>query len=412
MNILVLNCGSSSVKFQIIQTDLDLMKKDADRCLASGNLEKIGSEDALVTMRAEGRDPLKACQPLSDHRDAVDVILKWVVAPEAQIEGVHSLSDIDAVGHRIVHGGEHFVKSVLVDDSVIEGLEEVTDLAPLHNPAHLKGIRACRELMGLSVPQVVVFDTAFHMTMPPMNYIYGLPYSLYENYKIRRYGFHGTSHRYIANKYAQIMGLPIEKVNIISLHLGNGASVCAIKNGQSIDTSMGFTPLAGLLMGTRCGDLDVSIIPYLAYRDNQTIKGIDTLINKQSGLLGVSGISSDMRDLEAAYLEKHDRRAELALSIFCQRVKKYIGSYFAEMNGTDAIVFTGGVGQNSPFVRERVCTGMEKLGIVMDLEKNGKLPRSTGGIVSADNSAVRVLALPTNEELLIARDTVMCVTEK
>lgn len=410
MNILVLNCGSSTVKFQVIQTDLELISKNAERCLASGNLEKIGSEQALVTMKATGHEPTKAVQPLADHREAIDVILKWIVSPQAQIEGVAQLSDIDAVGHRVVHGGEDFAESVLVNDAVLEKIRECAVLAPLHNPANLKGIEACRDLLGAQVPQVVVFDTAFHSTLPPEVYIYGIPYEIYTKYKVRRYGFHGTSHRYIAGRFAELKGIKPEQVNIVCLHLGNGCSACAIKNGKSIDTSMGFTPLEGLLMGTRCGDVDASVVPFLCDKAGMTVKEVDTLMNKQSGLQGLAGMS-DMRDLEAAEASG-DKQAAMAMKKFCLRVKKYVGSYIAEMGGCDAVVFTGGVGQNSDIVRRRVCEDLEYMGLEFDDEKNVNLSRGSAGRVSKDGSKIEVWALPTNEELMIARDTVHCVCGK
>lgn len=409
MNILVLNCGSSTVKFQIINTSSELIKSDGERCLASGNLEKIGSQEALITMKATGKEPYKDVRPLADHREAINVVLKWIDSGESQIESVNSLADINAVGHRVLHGGERFVQSVIVDEEVMKGIDECAVWGPLHNPANLKGIQACRALLGEKVPQVAVFDTDFHHTMAPEAYMYGLPYECYEKHGIRRYGFHGTSHRYITHKFAEVMKKDVADVNIISLHLGNGCSACAIKNGKCVDTSMGLTPLEGLLMGTRCGDLDASILCFLAEKDNLNFQELNTLINKKSGVLGVSGISSDMRDLENAALKEGNKRAQLALDMFCMRVKKYVGAYLAEMNGTDAVVFTGGIGQNSNYVREKVCTGMEYMGIVLDKEKNDTLPRSTGGVISAVDSKLLVTVLPTNEELMIARDTLSLV---
>lgn len=409
MHILVLNCGSSTVKFQIIETDLELIEQDADRRLASGILERIGSQ-SFITLQAEGRPPVKLAEPLKDHRAAVDKVLRWIVSPEAGISSIRSLSDLHAVGHRVVHGGEKFQKSVTIDPEVLAGIEDCIELAPLHNPANIKGIRACRELLGEGVPQVAVFDTAFHSTMPDTSYLYGVPYHLYRRYKIRRYGFHGTSHRYIAYKYRQLMGLEREEVNILSIHLGNGCSICAIKDGESIDTSMGFTPLEGLLMGTRSGDLDPSVIEYLHAKEGMSIGEIDNLLNKQSGLLGVSGLTSDMRELLEEEAENQDRRARLAIDIFCRRVKKYIGSYLAIANGTDGIVFTGGIGQNSPEIRRRVCEGLDWLGIKLDEKKNESVSRSEGGLISHDDARMNIFALPTNEELLIARDTVRSVS--
>ncbi len=408
MNILVLNCGSSTVKFQIIESNLDLIERDSERRLASGLLERIGSQ-ALITLQAEGRPPVKSTEPLKDHRAAIDKILRWIVSPEARIESIRSLSDLDAVGHRVVHGGEKFQKSVRIDKAVLAGIEDCIELAPLHNPANLKGIKACQDLLGEGVPQVAVFDTAFHSTLPEEAYLYGLPYHLYLRHRIRRYGFHGTSHRYIGMKYRQMMGLERDQVNILSLHLGNGCSACAIKNGRSIDTSMGFTPLEGLLMGTRAGDVDPSIVQFLHFKEGLSIGEIDTVLNKQSGLLGLSGLTSDMRELEEEEKVNQDRRARLAIDLFCRRVQKYIGSYLAVMNGADSIVFTGGIGQNSDVVRQRVCADMDFLGLKLDEEKNRTLPRGESGIISTDDSRVKIMVLPTNEELLIARDTVLCV---
>ncbi len=328
---------------------------------------------------------------------------------DARIESIRSLSDLDAVGHRVVHGGEKFQKSVRIDKAVLAGIEDCIELAPLHNPANLKGIKACQDLLGEGVPQVAVFDTAFHSTLPEEAYLYGLPYHLYLRHRIRRYGFHGTSHRYIGMKYRQMMGLERDQVNILSLHLGNGCSACAIKNGRSIDTSMGFTPLEGLLMGTRAGDVDPSIVQFLHFKEGLSIGEIDTVLNKQSGLLGLSGLTSDMRELEEEEKVNQDRRARLAIDLFCRRVQKYIGSYLAVMNGADSIVFTGGIGQNSDVVRQRVCADMDFLGLKLDEEKNRTLPRGESGIISTDDSRVKIMVLPTNEELLIARDTVLCV---
>ncbi len=409
MNILVLNCGSSTVKFQIINTSRELIKADKERVLASGNLEKIGSQEALVTMKATGKDPYKDVRPLADHREAINVVLNWIDSGEAQIDSINSLADIHAVGHRVLHGGERFIKSTLVDEEVMKGIDECAVWGPLHNPANLKGIQACRAILGEKIPQVAVFDTDFHHTMAPEAYIYGLPYEYYEKYGIRRYGFHGTSHRYITHKYAEFVGKKVDDVNIISLHLGNGCSACAIRGGKCVDTSMGLTPHEGLLMGTRCGDMDASIMCFIADKTGMSFKELDTLINKKSGVLGVSGISSDMRDLEDAAIKEGNKRAQLALDIFCTRVKKYVGAYLAELNGTDAIVFTGGVGQNSVYAREKICTGMDFLGIKLDVEKNRTLPRSTGGVISTSDSRILVCALPTNEELMIARDTVALV---
>jgi acetate kinase len=314
------------------------------------------------------------------------------------------------VGHRVVHGGERFRKSVRIDATVIDGIAECIELAPLHNPANLNGITAAIALLGEGMPQVAVFDTSFHTTMPEASYLYGLPYQLYRRHKIRRYGFHGTSHRYIAYRYRQLRGIAPEQVNIITLHLGNGSSACAIKAGKSFDTSMGFTPLEGLVMGTRAGDVDASLVGYLAAKEGMRLHEIDVLLNKQSGLLGISGLTGDMRELLEEEAENKDRRAGLAIDLFCHRVKRYIGAYFAEMGGADAIVFSGGIGQNSPAVRERICAGLEPLGLVLDPERNRALGSGEGEISRAD-SRLKALVIPTNEELLIARDTYRVVAD-
>lgn len=408
MNILVLNCGSSSLKFQIIETDLELIEKNSDVMKARGVIERIGSQ-ALITLHANGRPTVKQAVPLRDHRAALDFLLRWVISPDAQIPGIQSLSDIHAVGHRVVHGAEKFTRSVIIDDSVIEGIEDCIDLAPLHNPANLKGIYAARELLGTGVPQVAVFDTSFHSTMPETSYLYAIPYQLYRRHKVRRYGFHGTSHRYVAYRYRQLVGKKREETNIITLHLGNGCSACAIRGGDSVDTSMGLTPLEGLVMGTRSGDIDPSIIEFLAHKEGMSLPEIDALLNKQSGLLGVSGLTNDMRELLEEEREHQDRRAKLAIDLFCLRVKKYIGAYLAELGGTDAIVFTGGIGENSPTIRARICSGLEWFGIELDESLNRQAAGGQEMEITKSGARVRVFVIPTNEELLIARDTVRCV---
>jgi len=408
MNVLVLNCGSSSVKFQLIETEKELIDKDADRRLAKGVLERIGSQ-SLVTLEVEGQPKRKKAFPVRDHRAAIDFILRWIVSPEAGIQGIAALADIHAVGHRVVHGGERFRKSVRIDDAVIEQIEDCVELAPLHNPANLKGIRAAQQLLGEGIPQIAVFDTAFHSTMPYTSYLYGIPYQLYRRYKIRRYGFHGTSHRYVAYRYRKLNGLDIKKVNVITLHLGNGASACAIRGGESYHTSMGFTPLEGLVMGTRAGDMDPSIIEFLAHKEGVSLSQIDTLLNKQSGLLGLSGLTSDMRELLEEEAENQDRRATIAIDVFCQRVQRYIGGYYAQMGGADAIIFTGGIGENSPEVRERVCRPLACLGLSFDKRRNKTLKPGEAGRISLPKSTLRAWVIPTNEELVIARDAVRVV---
>jgi acetate kinase len=408
MNILVLNCGSSSVKFQIVQTDMDRIEHNTDRVLAGGVLERVGSQ-SLITLQAIGRPKVRQALPLRDHRAALDFILRWVISPESKISDINSLADIHAVGHRVVHGGEKFTMSVRIDDDVVEQIEDSIDLAPLHNPANLKGIMAARELLGPGVPQVAVFDTAFHSTMPETSYLYAIPYQLYRRHRIRRYGFHGTSHRYVAYRYRTMLRLERPQVNVITLHLGNGCSACAIKGGDSLDTSMGLTPLEGLVMGTRGGDLDPSIIDFIHHKEGMTLDEIDTLLNKQSGLLGISGLTNDMRELLEEEQEKQDRRAKLAITIFCTRVKKYIGAYLAEMGGADAVIFTGGIGENSAVIRKRVCDGLAWMGLSIDPEKNAALVGGKEGEISAQGSRLRAFVIPTNEELLIARDTLRTV---
>lgn len=403
MNILVLNSGSSSIKFQVVQTDQAAIAKDGDRCLAKGQIERIGSL-ALVTFQATGKAPLKEDVPLRDYRSALDRIVRWVISPESGIRGIDSLADIHVIGHRVVHGGEKFRTSMLISDEVLEGIEDCIELAPLHNPANIRGIRAAAEVFGRGVPQVAVFDTAFHATMPETAFLYGIPYHLYRRYKIRRYGFHGTSHRYLAYRYRVLNKIPKEKVNIITLHLGNGCSACAIKGGDSVNTSMGFTPLEGMVMGTRAGDVDVSVIEYLSHKEGLSLPDMITMLNKQSGLLGLSGLTSDMRELLDEEGEHGDRRATLAIDVFCASIRRRIGSYLAELGGADALVFSGGIGENSYAIRRRVCAGLSALGIELDEGRNAALKPGQMGEISKNGSRVKVLVIPTNEELLIARD--------
>lgn len=404
MNVLVLNCGSATVKFQIVETDDALIAADADRRLARGIVDRIGGQ-ALVTLETGGGPKQGFTEPLRNHRAAIDRILRWVAGGKPAIEGIASLADIQAVGHRVVHGGERFRKPVRIDDEVIEGIADCIDLAPLHNPVNLKGIRATTEFLGERVPQVAVFDTSFHATMPETSYLYGIPYQLYRRHKIRRYGFHGTSHQYLAYRYRAITGAPADAVNIITLHLGNGCSACAIRGGRSFVTSMGFTPLEGLLMGTRSGDIDPSLVEYLVLKEGLTVSEVDTLLNKQSGLLGVSGLTSDMRELLEKESENKNRRASLSIDMFCRRVKHYIGAYLAEMGGADAIVFSGGIGENSPEIRRRVCDGLDWLGLALDKERNAASGDGRDGEITADGSRLKAYVIPTNEELLIARET-------
>lgn len=408
MNVLVLNCGSSTVKFQLIATDLDIIARDEDRRLARGSVERVGGE-AILTLKAEGRAEQRLTEPLRDIRAAVDFIIRWATSEGAGITGVKSIADIHAVGHRVVHGGERFTHSVLIDDEVLRGIEDCIELAPLHNPANIKGIQAARDLFGPGLPQAAVFDTAFHQTLPELAYLYAIPYQFYRRYKVRRYGFHGTSHRYVAYRYRQLRNISREQTNIITLHLGNGCSAAAIKEGNSIDTSMGMTPLEGLVMGTRSGDIDPAIIDHLAVKEGLSLHQIESLLNKQSGLIGISGLTNDMRELMEEARENNDRRARLAIDIFCYRARKYIGAYLAAMAGADAIVFTGGIGENSPEVRSSICEGLKWAGLELDAERNSKCIGGLEGVISTGDSRLAAYTIPTDEELLIARDTVRSV---
>ena len=411
MNVLVLNCGSSSVKFQLIATDLDLIAQNADRRLAKGTIERIGGE-AIIRLQVEGHEPQRSTSSLRDLNAAVDFIARWAASPESGVEEIKSIGDIQAIGHRVVHGGERFKQSVLITDEVIKAVEDCIDLAPLHNPANLTGISATRKLFGAGLPQVAVFDTAFHQTLPDHAFLYALPYQLYRRYRLRRYGFHGISHRYVAYRYRVMRNIAREATNIVTLHLGNGCSATAIRAGNSIDTSMGLTPLEGLVMGTRSGDLDPAIIEFIAAKEGLSTREIETLMNKHSGLLGISGLTSDMRELLAEAREENDRRSELAIEIFCYRARKYIGAYLAAMNGADAVVFTGGIGENSPEVRARICGGLQWIGVELDEELNRSHTDGREGLISKEGSRPSVYVIPTDEELLIARDTVRCVLKE
>jgi acetate kinase len=411
VNVLVLNCGSSSLKFQLVETDSDRIDSDQDRKLARGIVERIGSQ-AVVTWQAEGGRKDRHAEPVRDHRAAIDLVLRWIVSEESGIESIHSMKDIHAVGHRVVHGGERFQRSVRVDDEVMEGIQDCFELAPLHNPANLLGIRSAQELLGKGVPQVAVFDTAFHSTMPEASYLYAIPYQYYRRYKIRRYGFHGTSHRYVCYRYRRMHDLEREQVNLITLHLGNGASACAIRDGSSVDTSMGFTPLDGLVMGTRAGDIDPQIIEFLMHKEGIDIGEIDTLLNKRSGLLGLSGLTSDMRELLEEETENGDRRARLAIDIFCQRVKAYIGAYWAKHGPFEGMVMTGGIGENAAPVRARILRGLEHMGVKLDEAANDGLAGGKEGRITQEDSTLPTYVIPTDEELLIARDTYRVVEDR
>lgn len=408
MNVFVLNCGSSSLKFQLIQTDLDMIEKNEDKMLAKGVIERVGSQ-SLITFKVAGAPPHKSATPLRDHRAALNYIIKWLENDNTKIPGMHSLDDIHAIGHRVVHGGEKFKNSTRIDNDVISGIEDCIDLAPLHNPANLKGIYAAREIFGPAIPQVAIFDTAFHSTMPETSYLYGIPYQIYRRFKIRKYGFHGTSHRYISFRYRQLTEKTKEETNIVTLHLGNGASACAIKEGKSMATSMGFTPLEGLMMGTRCGDIDPTVVEYLAHKEGSSIDEVFSILNKRSGVLGISGLTNDMRDLELEVEEHQDRRAKLALEMYAERVKKYVGAYSAIMNGCDAICFSAGIGENSPLIRKLVCQNLDWLGIELDEDLNGQAVGGAEMEISKEGSRIKVFVIPTNEELVFARDTVRAV---
>ncbi|HEV8449340.1 MAG TPA: acetate kinase [Gemmatimonadaceae bacterium] len=404
MRILVLNVGSSSLKFQLVETDSDAIANHHDRRLARGQIERIGGE-AICTLAREGQPAATTTAALRDHDAAIAYLINWLTtAQRAAPAVVTRVGDIDAVGHRVVHGGERFTASTLVTDEVQRHIEALIDLAPLHNPHNLRGIQAARAVLGAGVPQVAVFDTAFHQTLPERAYLYAIPYQLYRRYRVRRYGFHGTSHRYVAYRYRELTGRARDKTRIITLHLGNGASACAVVQGDSADTSMGFTPLEGLVMGTRSGDLDPAVLDFVATKEGLDLREVDLLLNKQSGLLGISGLTSDMRELIAEEGENGDRRAALAIEIFCYRVKKYLGAYLAAMNGADAIVFAGGIGEHSPMIRARICADLDWLGIRADGAANQKLDGGEGRF-DASGSRVELWVIPTDEELLIARDT-------
>lgn len=395
MNILVINCGSSSLKYQLINSE-------TEGVLAKGLCERIGI-DGMLTYQPEGGEKEKSEIAMPTHTEAINAVLAALTNEKSGV--IKSLSEVGAVGHRVVHGGEKFTSSCLINDESMKAIEECNDLAPLHNPANLIGIRACQELMP-GVPMVAVFDTAFHQTMPDVAYTYGIPYEYYEKYKVRRYGFHGTSHSYVSKRTAEIVGKPYDQMKIIVCHLGNGASISAVNCGKSVDTSMGLTPLEGLVMGTRSGDLDPAIIDFVGKKEGLSLDEMNEVLNKKSGMLGISGVSSDGRDLEAA-AETGNKRAQLALDVFDYRVIKYIGAYAAAMNGVDAIAFTAGIGENNIKMRKDVCNSLTYLGVKLDEEKNNV--RGEERIISADDSKVQVLLVPTNEELAIARETLALV---
>jgi len=398
MKVLVLNCGSSSVKYQFINTENKLV-------LSKGSIESIGSSSAILTHQRYDGDTIKITGEILDHDLAIEYVIAVLLSKNHGV--IKDRSEIEAVGHRVVHGGEDFSGSVLITDTVIQTLRENIELAPLHNPPNIKGIVACLKHLP-DVPMVGVFDTAFHQKMPPRAFLYGIPYLLYKRYKIRRYGFHGTSHLYVSKRAAELLGKAYDSIKIISCHLGNGCSIAAIDRGISIDTSMGFTPLEGLLMGTRCGDLDPSIPLHVMAKEDLTLAEVNTMLNKHSGLMGISGVSNDMRELIKTMNEGNER-PRLAFEVFCYRIKKYFGAYIAALGGLDAIVFTGGIGENSFEVRKEVLTNLEFLGIELDDEKN--LIQNGDRIISKDSSKVKVFVIPTNEELVIALETAQIVSE-
>lgn len=408
MNILVLNCGSSSVKFQIIATDLEIIARNADRRLARGNLERIGGE-AIVSLQRNSEEKQLSTATLRDTRSAVELILRWACSNDGPAD-IHTVADIHAVGHRVVHGGEHFKQSVQIDAQVLRAIEDCIELAPLHNPTNIKGILAARDVFGSGLPQVAVFDTAFHQTLPELAYLYAIPYQLYRRYRIRRYGFHGTSHRYVAYRYRQLQKIARDQTNVITIHLGNGCSIAGIQGGDSKDTSMGLTPLEGLVMGTRSGDIDPAIVDFISVKEGLSSREVETLLNKQSGLLGISGLTNDMRELLAEEKENSDRRAHLAIEVFCYRVRKYIGAFLAATGGADAVIFTGGIGENSAEVRTRICAGLEWMGLKLNELQNAQAVNGFEGKISTDDSRLAAFVIPTDEELLIARDTLRCVT--
>lgn len=392
MKVFVINCGSSSLKYQLINMENEEVE-------AKGIVERIGISGSVLKHQTKNGEKVTIEGDMPTHKEALKSVIDALMHEKYGV--IKDMKEINAVGHRVVHAGEKFACSVVITEEVINALKECIDLAPLHNPPNILGIEACQQLMP-GVPMVGVFDTAFHQTMPKEAYIYALPYELYEKYRVRRYGFHGTSHKYVSLRAADMLGKDIKELKIVTCHLGNGASVTAVKNGKSVDTSMGFTPLEGLAMGTRCGDIDPAIVKFISEKEKLDLNGVDKLLNKQSGVLGVSGVSSDFRDIEEA-AAKGNERAKLALDIFAYRVRKYIGAYAAAMGGIDAIVFTAGLGENSPEMRASICEGLEFLGVEIDEEKNNVRGKEVD--ISKDGSKVRVLLIPTNEELMIARDT-------
>ncbi|MGL4731608.1 MAG: acetate kinase [Clostridium sp.] len=398
MKVLVINCGSSSLKYQLINME-------NEEAIAQGLVERIGIEGSILTQKVPGRDKYIVQEAMPTHKEAIQHVIDALTDKEHGV--IANMDEINAVGHRVVHGGEKYAESVVITDEVMAKLEDCIKLAPLHNPANIIGINACKDLMP-NTPMVGVFDTAFHQTMDKQAYIYPLPYELYEKHGIRKYGFHGTSHKFVSAQAAEMMGKNIEDVKIITCHLGNGASLAAVKGGKVVDTSMGFTPLEGIAMGTRCGNIDPAIAMFLMREENMTADEVDNLFNKKSGVLGISGVSSDFRDIEGAAKEGNER-AELSLDVYNFRVREMIGAYAAAMGGVDAVVFTAGLGENAPATREAICEGLQFMGIKVDAEKNNVRGKSVE--VSADDASVKVFVIPTNEELMIARDTKILTTK-
>ncbi len=400
MRVLVLNCGSSSLKFQLIESLAPSVSGGRENRLARGLIDRIGDQ-AICTFTGTGRSPSSESTPIRNHEEAVQKVLSWLKPEKGS-----GFEEIDAVGHRVVHGGDRFTGSVLIDDEVDAIIEALNDLAPLHNPACLSGIRAARAVLSSAVPMVAVFDTAFHHTMPDYASTYAIPYELSSRHRVRRYGFHGLAHNYLALRYTEIRAIPTDQVKIVTLHLGNGCSAAAIRRGKSVDTSMGFTPLEGLVMGTRSGDLDPAVVGYLALKEGISVTEVEGLLNKQSGLLGISGRSNDMRELiERA---KEDGRARLAIEIFCYRARKYLGAYLAALGSAEAVVFSGGIGENSPLVRAKICEGMEWCGLWLDSHRNEALV-GVEGQISTNAARIHAYVIPTDEELVIARETVSVV---
>jgi len=392
MKILVINSGSSSLKYQLIDIEKEVV-------LAKGLCDRIGIEKSFLKQTKNGGDPVILEKDMPNHKVAIQEVISALMDEEIGV--IKDMSEISAVGHRVVHGGEKFHESVLIDEKVMQAIRDCIELAPLHNPPNITGIEACQQVMP-NTPMVAVFDTAFHQTMPKHAFLYALPYEVYEKYGVRKYGFHGTSHKYVAERAAKILGRPLNELKLISCHLGNGASVCAVKYGKSVDTSMGFTPLAGLAMGTRSGTIDPAVISYLMDKEKMSIKEINDFLNKKSGVLGISGVSSDFRDIHAA-ADAGNERAALAIEIFCYRVKKYIGEYSAVMGGVDAVIFTAGIGENNSIVRAKIMENMEYMGLGIDLEKNKETGKEID--ITAPGAKVKTLVIPTNEELAIARET-------